>query len=105
MKVAFEITKRAQHCVDMPMRAASRSRAKIIVTSFSRDLYSDRPKNNIIIKFSLCVIHVLQRFHSRIQRMEGVPTKPLGRATLNECLTVTIDRSKRTNDITSLHSQ
>ena len=37
--------------------------------------------------------------------MEGVPTKLLGRATLNECLTVTIDRSKRTNDITSLHRQ
>ena len=44
VKVAFEITKRAQHCVNMPMRAASRSRAKTIVTSFSRDLYSDRPK-------------------------------------------------------------
>ena len=37
--------------------------------------------------------------------MEGVPTKLLGQATLNECLFVTIDRSKRTNDITSLHSQ
>ena len=37
--------------------------------------------------------------------MEGVPTELLGRATLNECLTVTIDRSKRINDITSLHSR
>ena len=70
VKVAFEVTKRAQHCVNMPMRAASRSRAKTILTSFSRDLYSDRPKNNIIIKFSVCVIHVLQWFHSRIQRIQ-----------------------------------
>jgi len=30
-----------------------------IVTSLSRDIYSDRPKNNIKMKFSLCVIHVL----------------------------------------------
>ena len=34
-------------------------RANTVVTSLSRDIYSDRPKNNIIIKFSLCVIHVL----------------------------------------------
>ena len=26
------------------------------MTSLSRDIYSDRPKNNIIIKFSSCVI-------------------------------------------------
>ena len=43
----------------MPIRAAIQFRANTIVTSLSRDFYSDRPKNNIIIKFSLCVIHVL----------------------------------------------
>ena len=30
-----------------------------IMTSLSRDIYSDRPKNNIKMKLSLCVIHVL----------------------------------------------
>ena len=30
-----------------------------IVTSLPRDIYSDRPKNNIIITFSLCVTRVL----------------------------------------------
>ena len=43
----------------MPVRTVIRFRAKIIVTSLSRDVYSDRPKNNTIVKFSLCVIHVL----------------------------------------------
>ena len=33
--------------------------AKTIVTSLPRDIYSDRPKINIIMKFGLCVIHVL----------------------------------------------
>ena len=32
---------------------------KNIVRSLSHDIYSDRRKNNIIIKLSLCVIHVL----------------------------------------------
>ena len=41
------------------------------MTSLSRDNYSNCPKNNIIIEFSLCVIHV-----------ESVHTKILGRATL-----------------------
>ena len=43
----------------MPLRADIRFRAKTIVTSLSRDIYSDRPKTNIIIKLSVCVIHVL----------------------------------------------
>ena len=43
----------------MLKRAKIPFRAKTIVTSLSRDIYSDRPKNNIIIKFSLYVIHVL----------------------------------------------
>ena len=34
-------------------------RAKTIVTPLSRDIYSDCPKTTIMIKFSLCVIHVL----------------------------------------------
>ena len=37
----------------MPNRAEIRFRAKTVVTSLPRDIYSDRPKNNIIIKFSL----------------------------------------------------
>ena len=37
------------------IRAEIRFKAKTIVTSLPRDIYSDRPKNNIIIKFSLCV--------------------------------------------------
>ena len=42
------------------IRAKIRFKAKVIVTSLPRDIYSDRPNNNnIIIKFSLCVIHVL----------------------------------------------
>ena len=43
----------------MTIRAEIRFRAKTIVTSFSRDIDSDRPKINIIKKFSLCVINVL----------------------------------------------
>ena len=35
-----------------------------IVTSLSGDIYSDRTKNNIKMKFSLCVIHVLQKFYN-----------------------------------------
>ena len=41
------------------IRAEIRFKAKTIVTSLPRDIYSDRPKNNILIKFSVCVIHVL----------------------------------------------
>ena len=41
------------------IRAKILFRAKTFATLLSRDNYSDRPKNNIIIKFSLCVIHVL----------------------------------------------
>ena len=42
----------------MPIKAANRFRAKIIVTALSCDIFSDRPPKNIIIKFSLCVIPV-----------------------------------------------
>ena len=41
------------------MRAEIGFKAKTIVTSLPRDIYSDCPKNNVIIKFSLCLIHVL----------------------------------------------
>ena len=41
------------------MRAEIRFKAKTIVMLLSRDIYSDHPKNNIIIKFSVCVINVL----------------------------------------------
>ena len=43
----------------MPLKAEIRFKAKTIVTSLSRGIYSDLPKNDIIIKFSLCEIHVL----------------------------------------------
>ena len=54
------------------------------MTSLSHDIYSNRPKTNIIIKLSLCVIHVLQCFYNKDQfvqvyiyirdsKMEGVP--------------------------------
>ena len=43
----------------MSNRAEIRFRAKAIVTSLPRDIYSDRPKNYTMIKFSLSVIHVL----------------------------------------------
>ena len=42
----------------MPNEAEIRFRAKTIVTSLPRDIYSDRPKDCTIIKFSLSVIHV-----------------------------------------------
>ena len=41
------------------MKVGIRFKTKTTVASLPRDIYSDRPKNNIIIKFSLCVIHVL----------------------------------------------
>ena len=43
----------------MPLKAEIRFKAKTIVTPWSRGIYSDLLKNNIIIKFSLCEIHVL----------------------------------------------
>ena len=47
----------------MMLRAVILFIAKTIVTSLSRDIYSDRLKNNIIKKFSLCAentqIHML----------------------------------------------
>ena len=77
----------------MPKRAEIRFTAKSIVTSFPRDIYSDRSKNNIMIKLSLSVIHVLIMLQYRSiclsirdSRMEGVPLKILGRATLNSFL-------------------
>ena len=42
----------------MPFKAEIRFKAKTIVTLLSRGIYSDLLKNNIIIKFSLCEIHV-----------------------------------------------
>ena len=39
-------------------RAEIRFKAKAMMTSLQRDIYSDRPKHNIVIKFSLCVIDV-----------------------------------------------
>ena len=41
------------------VRVEIRVRAKTIVTSLSRDIYSDRVKNNIVITFRLSVFHVL----------------------------------------------
>ena len=41
------------------IKAKIRFRTKTIATLLSRNNYSDRPKSNIITKFSLCVIHVL----------------------------------------------
>ena len=43
---------------EMPNSAEIRFRTKTIVTSLPRDIYSDRPKDNTIIKFSLSVIHM-----------------------------------------------
>ena len=43
----------------MPNKAEIGFRAKTILTSLSRDIYSDCPQNNTIIKLSLSVIHVL----------------------------------------------
>ena len=54
------------------MRTAIRLRAKPIVTSLSRDIYSNRPKNSIIIKFSLCVTHVLEWFHNKCKFVEEI---------------------------------
>ena len=40
----------------MPNRAEIRFRAKTIVTPLSSNIYSDRTKTNIMIKFGLIVI-------------------------------------------------
>ena len=56
------------------------------MTSLSSDIFSDRRKR-IIIKFSLCIIHVLSL---RDSKMEGVPTKILGRATLSHNIHIQI---------------
>ena len=69
----------------MPNRTEIRFTAKSIVTSFPRDIYSDRPKNNIMIKLSLSVIRVLIMLEYRSiclsirdSKMEGVPLKNTG---------------------------
>ena len=75
----------------MLKRAQIRFRAKIIVTSLPRDIYSACPKNNATIKFTLIysnpyVIIVLQYrsicLNIRDSKMKGVLIKILGRATL-----------------------
>ena len=40
-------------------RAEILFKAITIVMSLARDIYSNRPKSNVIIKSSLCIIHVL----------------------------------------------
>ena len=57
------------------------------MTSLWSDIFSDRQKHIIIIKFSLCIIHVLSL---RDSKMEGVPTKILGRATLSHNIHIQI---------------
>ena len=41
------------------------------MTSLSRDSYSDRPKNKIVIKFSLCVIRVHNGFTKKINLLKS----------------------------------
>ena len=53
----------------MSLRAEIQFRAETIVTSLSRDISSDRSKNNIIIKLSLCVILVLECFYNKDQSL------------------------------------
>ena len=65
----------------MPNRAEIRFRAKTVVTSLPRDIYSDRPKNNIIIKFSLGkIVYNIDRFFLSIRdsKMKCVPIRILG---------------------------
>ena len=67
----------------MPNRAEIRFRAKTIVTSLPRDIYSDRPKNDTIIKFSLNVIEMASSFDNtdrfiRDSKMKVVTIKRLG---------------------------
>ena len=57
-------TKRKAFQKKMPNRAEIRFRAKTILASLPRDIYSDRPKNNTIIKFSLSVINVSLSFYN-----------------------------------------
>ena len=49
----------------MPNRAEIRIRAKTIVTQLSSDIYSDRTKTTVTIKFGLIVIRLLQWFYSK----------------------------------------
>ena len=48
------------------IRAEIRFRAKTIVTSLLRDVYSDRAKSNVIITFSLWLLLVLYVFTIKI---------------------------------------
>ena len=74
----------------MPNKAEIRFRAKTIVTSLPRDIYSDRPKtvpqNKVSSKCNPYVIIVLPYrsicLSIRHSKMEGVPAKILGRNTL-----------------------
>ena len=50
---------------NMPNRAEIRIRAKTIVTQLSSDIYSDRTKTTVMIKFGLIVIRLLQWFYSK----------------------------------------
>ena len=47
----------------MPNSAEIRFRAKTIVTSLPCDIYSDHPKENTVIKFSLSEIHMSLPFY------------------------------------------
>ena len=55
------------------------------MTSLSRDSYSDRPKNKIVIKFSLCVIYVHNRFTSLRDSKIRCTYKNTGSSHLNFC--------------------
>ena len=48
------------------IRAEIRFRAKTIVTLLLRDVYSDRAKSNVIVKFSLWLLHVFYVFTIKI---------------------------------------
>ena len=51
------------------IRAEIRFRAKTIVRSLVRDVYSDRAKSNVIIKFSLWLLHLLHVFTIKINNL------------------------------------
>ena len=55
----------------MLIRAEIPFRAKTIVIFLSRDIYSDRTKNNITIKLSLCVTRALIFFTIKINFQDG----------------------------------
>ena len=50
------------------IRAEIRFRAKTIVTLLLRGVYSDRAKSNVVIKFSLWLLHVLYVFTIKINK-------------------------------------